>query len=225
MRNIIINGLCRSGNHAITFWMMHNLVDELTKIEDGIYKDSLNKVLYINNVGRKPREYQLVSSIIYEKYNYLFRSYEDSYYNKHSNIIILRDFINMLSSRYKKYGPNIGLNQTYICNINSLISVWKQHAKAKNKQIIIKYNDWIKDKEYRNFIANKINIPNIRDNYKYISEIGQGSSFDNKDNNYINRYKNIKLPKYIIDCILIDLELIEMNKTLFNLDIQDMINI
>lgn len=222
-RNLIINGLCRSGNHAIIFWMIHNLVDKVIEIEKGVYRDEQYKVLYLNNVGRKPKEYNYVISPLLSSYNYILRSYEDSYYNKYTNIIILRDFINMLSSRYCKYGPNLGLNVSYICDINKLICVWKQHIKIANKQKIIFYNKWIIDKEYRDFIGQRIGIANIIDDYRYVSNIGDGSSFDiNQD--YLQRHKQVKLPQYIINHILMDIELIYINKEFFNIDIEDVLS-
>lgn len=220
--NKIINGMCRSGNHAITFWMIHNLVDEVLEIEKGVYRDKDYRVLYLNNVGRKPKEYGHVISSLLESYQYIIRSYEDSYYTRDTKIIILRDFINMLCSRYKKYGPNLALNNSYVSHINQLISMWKQHATGRPQKIVL-YNKWLIDKEYRDYIGQRSDIPNIKDNYTYISDIGEGSSFGN-NKNYLNRYKEIILPKYMIDYILMDRQLISLNKTLFNVNIEDMLN-
>lgn len=218
----IINGLCRSGNHAITFWLLHNLADNIVEIDREVYRDNNHTILYMNNVGRRPKEYLNLPSIIPNSYKYIFQSYEDMYYNKYTTLIILRDFINMLCSRYKKYGPNLALNSSYICSINKLISVWKQHACANHKKIIF-YNKWIIDKEYRDYVSSRINIPNIIDNYTYISSIGQGSSFDSYNKEYLRRYEQIKLPQYIIDHILMDISLIHINKNLFNIDLESIL--
>ena len=45
----IIHGLSRSGNHAIIFWIIHNLVESVEEIDSGIYIDKNRKLCFINS--------------------------------------------------------------------------------------------------------------------------------------------------------------------------------
>jgi hypothetical protein len=210
-----ITGLCRSGNHAIIFWIIHNLVDDIVPVDPYLFIKN-QQLCFLNNANHKPGYFN--NNYWIRQFDIVIKSYEDKYASKNTSLIIVRDFLNLLSSRYKKYQPHIGLDQNYIYNsLYYLIDVWKQHIKCKSK--IIKYNSWLVSKDYRDYISkNIISIPNVADNISYMSDIGEGSSFD--DHNFLERYKLVTLPKYMIDQILTDKELLQLNKEIFNIDIE-----
>lgn len=220
-KNFHIYGLSRSGNHAIIFWIIHNLVDNVEHIGNDIYTDRRNKLCFINNVNIQNK----FNNYIFSSYdfNYIIRSYEDTYFDDKTTAIILRDFLNLICSRYKKYHNdkhNICLNNYYICDLHYLIQIWKQHTKASNR--IILYNEWLVSKLYRDQISkNIIGIENSIDNIKKISAIGGSSTFE--DQNYLNRYSVIDLPKHMKDIILKDSELLNLNKKLFSIDIEEIL--
>ena len=223
MKTYDICGLSRSGNHAIIFWIIDNLVESIQHIGNDIYIDKNQKVCFINNVNIHNK----LNSYIFSSYNfdYLIRSYEDMFFNYQTNIIILRDFLNLICSRYKKYNNykhNICLNNEYICDIHYLIKVWKQHTHSLEKTIL--YNKWCLSKTYRDKVCkNLIGIDNLVDNFDKISKIGGGSSFENKD--YLNRYNLIDLPSHIKKIILEDNELLELNEKLFSIKIESILNV
>lgn len=219
-----IYGLSRSGNHAIIFWIIHNLVDEVHDVGNEIFIDQNYTLCYMNNVNIYNASAKIVrQNLPTNIFNYVIKSYEDIYFNQNVSFVILRDFINLLCSRYKKYKRNICLDTKYICDLLCLIDIWKQHAKKTRYSIY--YNRWILSKEYRDTVSkNVVGIENKIDKIDYVSKIGDGSSFEQNPPeltvSYIERYKQVKLPKYMIEHILKDQNLIELNHKLFNIDIE-----
>lgn len=138
------------------------------------------------------------------KYNYLIKGYEDTLVLDEPcdiNVIIVRDFRNMLASRYKKYCPTLGLDSSYIQDFETLKSVWKQFVKTDKQSniVFINYDKWLTSKVYRNKISIELGISNTHDNINYVSEIGEGSSFiglrlESDKQQYLTRYKQIDLP-------------------------------
>lgn len=224
----IIISMQRSGHHAIIFWLLENLGGYKSSISNNCYWNDETKVYYYNDCNHM--RYSFI-----ENYKYLFTSFEDIYacINRNSDdkiVIILRDFINMFASRYKKFGDKLGLNNYYLQNLDEIIKVWKQHAKTiienynNNNVIGILYNKWLLNKNYRDEICEHFGIKNQKDKIDYVPTIGEGSSFigqklEEKKENYLNRYKNINIPSYILIKIKYDDELIELNKILFNIDL------
>lgn len=222
--------MCRSGNHCIIFWMIDNMGGIRDRREGTVYWNSDNHLYYYNNCSRF--QYNYITN-----YNTLIKSYEDMYNKKPledntTKIIILRDFLNMASSRYRKYNPNFGLDWTYFESIDQIIHHWKLLANEiiNNDNIVgILYNKWLSDKKYRDNISEKLNILNHIDNTDIIPVIGEGSSFkgvqlEDDKNKYNERYLLVKLPEYVIDKILEDDELLELNKILFGIDIRDLLS-
>ncbi len=216
-----IHGLSRSGNHAIIFWIIHNYVDSVKNISKEIYIDENQTLCYLNNVNIY--EPILKNNFPLKHFNVVIKSYEDIEFNKDTTIIILRDFLNLLCSRYKKYPKNICFDEHYICDLLKLINVWKQHTHSPKR--IIKYNEWLISKIYRDKISEQIvGISNKSDNISYIPDIGGGSSFEinyqQDAEQYISRYKQVQIPEYMIDHILSDKELLDLNKKIFSIDIE-----
>lgn len=228
-RNFDIYAIRRSGHHAIIFWIINNLGGFTHKLETFMYWNPHTGVYYYNDCA--DHLYPFVN-----KYNYMIRNYEDAWetygspipqiFSKRKNksitipIIIMRDFINLYASRAKK-------NTFNNLDIDSLIILWKQQAKAiiEKKAFGILYNKWLVDKKYRDLISAKLGIPNKYDNIDYVPEVGQGGSFSSlkleKDRqNYLKRYQMVDISEDIIDKILNDKELVELNKKLFNINLK-----
>jgi len=221
--------MCRSGNHCIIYWMLDNLGGIKQKYEGSAYWNHDTRVYYYNNCSRYAYDF-------IHNYNTLIKSYEDVYYNKSrdniKHIIILRDFLNMASSRFKKYKPKFGLDRTYLESIEQIIILWKILANSiiyDNDVIGILYNKWILDKSYRDEIGEKVGITNINDKTDEVPEVGEGSSFNGVNleidkNIYNERYKMVNLPEDVIDKILSDQDLLYLNKKLFDIDIKEILN-
>lgn len=216
-----IYGLSRSGNHAIIFWMCHNISDDIIETEDQVYFDKENKICFVNNAEIYSTEFR--EKLDLKSYENIIRSYEDSdFIDQDNSFVILRDFLNLICSRYKLYHKQLGYTEKYCTGIENIITLWKKHSTSEK---VILYNQWILSKEYRDKVGRMVNILNIKDNFKYVSPIGNGSSFGGvklyKTKDYLIRYKKIKLPKDIVEVILDDKELAQINKDLFNIDIKN----
>jgi hypothetical protein len=222
-----INGLCRSGNHAIIFWIMHNLTNlQIDKINSNTYHSKDRNVFFQNDTKK------YVTKEDFLKYKYLIKSYEDIFLSQDNMNYIVRDFLNMISSRYKNWNDDLGPYKNdkrfsekyrqFFYSIEEICHCWKQMIK-ENRKII--YNKWVIDKSYRDEISkNLFDIDNINDNTSYVSFLGKGSSFDGMKlqtdkNIYLNRFSQIKLPDYIINYIKKDNELLDLNYHYFNIDI------
>lgn len=221
--NYIVHGLSRSGNHAIIFWLIHNIVESVEMIDSSVFIDPNRILCYINNLNiyegtmkiKFPRDMFPVQIV----------SYEDVEFMQDTSLIILRDFGNLLASRYKKHQPSIGLNNNYICDLLRLIEVWKQHTRSPKRTIL--YNKWLVSKEYRDMVStNVLGVPNTNDKTDYVSSLGSGSSFSNRhirqnEIDYLTRYQQVLLPEYIKRHIIKDDELIQLNKKIFGIDLQN----
>lgn len=216
-KTIKINGLCRSGNHAIIFWILNNISEVADAGYECYVSKNNKKICFLNNVSR------IMNNINSNEYEIVLKSYEDVYIK--DCFYIIRDFLNLISSRYKKFGNQLGTNKNYLTNIEDIIKIWKKMILSDNKII---YNKWIYDKNYRDEIGQMIQVENCNDKTDYVSKIGQGSSFigikKDSSENYESRYEKIKLPDFIIKKILNDKELIELNKNYFKIDMEEKLN-
>lgn len=204
-----IYSLCRSGTHAIIFWIINNLGGFTKEANNHIFINEEIGLFYYNNCNH--HKYYLP-----KKYKILIRNYEDILPKNNTDIIIIRDFGNLLASRYKKYGDNLGLSNEYITDIYKLIDVWKNMIKSNNYKIY--YDKWLISNEYRNKICNDLGIIN-KDKIDYVSAIGNGSSFiginlEENNEEYLKRY-NFLNDKYKT-IIKSDNELIQLNLMYFN---------
>jgi hypothetical protein len=215
-----IYGLSRSGNHAIIFWMCHNISDDIIEAKDQVYLDKKNKICFVNNAEIYSTEFR--KSLDIKSYENIIKSYEDSdFIDQDNSFVILRDFLNLVCSRYKLYHKQLGYTEN-CTGIENLIALWKRHSTSKK---VILYNQWILSKSYRDEVGRIIKILNIKDKFDYVSSIGNGSSFGGvklyKTEDYLKRYEKIKLPKDIVEVILDDKELAQINKNLFNIEIKN----
>jgi hypothetical protein len=217
MKRINFFSLCRSGHHAVIFWLINNLGGCEEEVYLQKYSNPSSGLLYYNNIG-------VYNPTFPENYTWLITNTEDrEFVSGEDNIVIVRDFYNLLASRYKKYGALLGLREKdYITNLQELIGSWKQHAKTfldfPTKGI--SYNAWLKSKTYRDSVAARFSVPNEIDAIDYVPNMGGGSSFvgvqKEKDiESYLHRYKQIELPESIATEVNRDAELASLNTKLF----------
>lgn len=234
MKNINFYSLCRSGHHAIIFWMINNLGGFDESYNDVFFINKKTGLYFYNNVSVRTLEHLQkfydMNFCYATEYNWMIKNYEDELFESNvDNIVIVRDFLNLLCSRYKKWGNELGWSKKYcITNLNVLINHWKQHAVQYDTSNFISYNKWTKDKEYRNKIGIRLGAENLVDNTDYVPNFADGSSFVGlkKEINhtaYEQRYKQIKLPNSFLDIILNDSELLQLNKTIFDISITDIL--
>lgn len=201
--------------------MCHNISDDIIEAEDQVYFDKENKICFVNNAEIYSTEFR--NNINTKSYENIIRSYEDSdFIDQDDSFVILRDFLNLVCSRYKLYHKQLGYTKKYCTGIENLIALWKRHSTSKKA---ILYNQWILSKSYRDEVGRMIKILNLKDNFEYVSRIGNGSSFGGvklcRAEDYLKRYEKIKLPKYMAEVMLDDKELVRINKDLFDIDLSN----
>jgi len=113
------------------------------------------------------------------------------------HVLLLRDPYNNIASviksgisTYRSFNQN-----TFVDNYLKYIEASEKYDQNKN-QIVIYYNQWVTDKEYRKSIAKSLNIPFTDVGF---SKVESGSSFDKfeydgraKEMDVFNRWKNYK---------------------------------
>jgi hypothetical protein len=206
---------------------MHNLTNlQIDKINNNTYHSKDYNILFQNDI----KKYVIKEDFLI--YKYVIKSYEDIFISQDDMNYIVRDFLNMISSRYKKWNDDLGPGKNdkrnfekykqFFYSIEEICNCWKQMMKENRK---ILYNKWVIDKNYRDEISKKLfYIDNINDNTSYVPSLGNGSSFDGMKlqtdkNIYLNRFSQIKLPDNIINYIKADNELLDLNYHYFNIDI------
>ena len=140
------------------------------------------------------------------------------------DILILRDAFNFFASRCAKWNQ---LTRTK--DKQKLIELWKIYAKEYlgetgcliNNKVVVSYNSWFLDKEYRRMLANKLNIPFSYEELNPVVNKGGGSSFDGlkfKENpekmKVTERWKNFVDDDFYRD-IFQDKELVELSNRIF----------
>ena len=231
-----INSLSRSGHHSMMNWLILNLTGlqigwdwKLTSVSD-------TGLFHLSNAGKdKNMSYDLVSKnlpLIKE----LMVSYEDNFPNftifntsnefkgkfslsypnlnftSNKRIIFIRDFYNLLASRYKSnQTPNSFIDlqgdKVHFPVESYFIDLWKSHAKLciENKVSYLKFEDWLHTPNKRNkFLIEVLGYGEIFGNVKNIQ--GTHSSFQNL-NSIDNRISEVNIPSKIKDLINQDPEL------------------
>jgi hypothetical protein len=209
--------LCRSGNHAIIFWIMNNYSTIIDDIPGILYHTSDNDICFINNYNHQT-EINISKDEL--NYNHLLISFEDYLPNNllNNDFFILRSFHNTLASRYKIWKPKLGIHrQQYIHELQDFIHFWKTLARlAISSKQYIYYDKWLVDKKYRDYIMNKLfNRTNINDNTLFVPNIGIGSSYIGKQretsvNNYLTRYETTNIPNSWRNLIEKDVEILSL---------------
>lgn len=187
-----ISGMRRSGNHAIINW---------------IIKQRPGATCFNNNMGPfHPPEDTIIKKIIVKglsKFN-LFVSLEDKWtkdafkaYDPEKfgeaklkfNLLILRDPYNMLASRWVWKDEFGSLFRENLEHRKMIIEMWKDHARIflnwqKNEEevdgernIPVNYNRWFTDKDYREKLAQRLDLKFTDAGKEDISIYGHGSSF------------------------------------------------
>lgn len=176
-------GLRRSGNHAILEWLTINL-GESTKRE--VVKRnriiSYNSACYMNEVNTY-NKIDIKEDIKFCKDNYkdIITSFEDvtpdfniEETKEFKKISIIRDIENLFASRYKRW-IDTGINGMEIDE--EIIKKWKIISDCeKDGVLLIKFENWVSSKEYRDNICEKLQIKKL-DITDTITNFGNGSSF------------------------------------------------
>ena len=252
--------LRRSGQHAIIFWFLKKFelhLEPTSHQSDHFCSPDRVSVHFYNDQPIWPADYNKTNNhynniafkenLSFKNSTFITRNFEDKCLHPRlvdgKNIIIVRDILNLVASRWKMVQQAID-QQPYLYTQESatnlllkfitktvpkIIHIWKKHVIYLNspdpKNVAISYNEWVSSLEYRNQICNILNIPKEVDIINQVPHHGRGSSFIryklDKPSNYLSRYTQVNFPKKIIESLLYDKHLIQLNKDFFNIQIND----
>ena len=199
---IIFYGLERSGNHAIIHWILRNINPDIKVVMPTYVHASVTepKVIFFNDVITSQGAIVPYLEKV-ENYQHLLASVEETYidpyktcipWNKNEpvyKIFILRDPFNCYASRVKSSG-RIETVQDFINKYTHLVNSLRYSSVDSNPILHIYYNKWWQNKEYRDYISNQIEIPNIND-IRIKAREGGGSHFNTE--NYNNRTDEVEI--------------------------------
>ena len=191
-------GLRRSGNHALISWIKAQEKNcyFLNTILAGM-SPFRQKHLHFPNKGFrdeawgnfKPKECFIYS---YEDHS-LAQITKPEYEKKHDlyigktktryDVLLLRDPFNLIASRFKKgyldvRSPDISLADMWIEYAREFVG---ETEYLTHNKVVINYNQWFSDTNYRQAIADKLDIDFSDAGINYVSSYGGGSSFEAQD--------------------------------------------
>lgn len=220
MKSYILFGVQRSGNHGIINLILKSNNKNYVHINNSVLNYNLfNKFSQIEIKNRTNKKGQFIGfkdaeMIILSLENKVIDYTELEKFIDSKCILLLRNPYNNFASLFKSYeNKKLGINRK-IKSINFLKKIWKSYAKNildNNNIIIIIYDLFYKDSNYRNSIFNKLEL---QYDEKYLYEIsGNGiSSFERKNNNasklnIFSRYEKFLDNELYINLIINDIEL------------------
>lgn len=236
----------RSGNHAIIHWFINNVVDKLDH-NNATYCYKKDQLIFYNDVFRRKNKHLpnelLDDNVILKDLPIKMMSCEESYHSLIDdhlqymkldnldindetiyNVFIFRDILNTFSSRKRKFGDSQITSNT----VKNYKSLYDNYLKSKGQNTIcITYNDWLTSKAKRDEFMKFFGFNNDKDNMDFVPSQGGGSSFigrrKDKDENYLNRFSEIKITDNEKNQLL-QREIIDIEKHLFNHDITETLN-
>lgn len=203
-------GLRRSGNHAVLEWLTINLGQSTER--EVIKRNriiSYGNACYMNEVNTYNKiDIKEDIKLCKQNYSSIITSFEDvtpdfniEETKGFKKIAIIRDIENLFASRYKRW-IDTGINGMEIDE--EIIKKWKIISDCeKDGVLLIKFENWVSSKEYRDDICEKLQIKNL-DITDTITNFGNGSSFTGRKKlptaqDLINRKNQIELPKETIN--------------------------
>ena len=227
-----IFGLGRSGHHAMTNWLVKNMVGKELSFKGKSETLHRERLTYINEANldegttmdylKKEKENKFLI-LTYEDcrigYCSLNKSYNftskfcfdydfiDDNYSSERFIFIRNFFDNIASRNYKNTneGGKFDVSKEYF------FELWKQQAKSiiENNHKYLKYEDWITNGDIRQkFLMNVTNTHEL-----YGTQV-KGTKSSYGDNNFLNRFNEKDISEEIKDNILGDRELKHLIKEL-----------
>ena len=206
-KEIRIAGLRRTGNHAIISWLEEQQKDRgiiyhlnNLKVNENPYRYKYQNLTYYHpqhqwaiEQYKKQAGGELVfrDCLIYSYEDYSLRQVFSNYFErKHDlyigktaqryDLLILRDPFNLLASRLKNNFLNVKSRH------QSFINLWIEYAQEylgetnylKHNKVCINYNLWKSDRDYRQELAQKLDIDFTDAGINKVLSHGGGSSFD-----------------------------------------------
>lgn len=201
-KEVRVIGLKRSGNHAIINWIWKQQGQGVTHLNNLPVKINPYRFLYEHYPTPKLKQESLGN---FTEKELLIYSYEDfsledivheSFEKKHDlylgksqkryDALILRDPFNCFASRLKMYINNNVIDQRNTLVTEKGVKIWLGYAKEflgetnflKNDKVCINYNLWCSDLEYRQQLAEQLDLEFTDAEFDRVKGQGGGSSFD-----------------------------------------------
>lgn len=233
----IVSGLQRSGNHMFIKLIIESLPERVLFINDinvrhinylfdinshnGFIYDghylskNISNLVQNKDLNKKKFKFLLISTeeFTIDKlelfYDYLNKNHK--YFKKLFKIFIQRDILNLAASRIQFQNKHKGIGFPMYVD-DAFCKTWYNYFHySKNKNIItLNYNLFITQKQ--SYITEQLSLINITYNKNIILEqtlFGDGSSFHNKNNEYLRRYilfkHNFNIKKILYNSNVIDI--------------------
>jgi hypothetical protein len=239
-----IYGLSRSGIHGITYWLIGHCTssDLFRKIQfqnknENIEKPNVfftkeNHILSYDNYPKGIENNIDLKNIliIRDPYNYFSSVFKKGYI-----IPIIKKINNELNlePELKKFFSEKVMKNPDKFKFEILKQLWKMYAyEALNEtnflfnKIVIKYNTWFENEEYRKSISQKLGWKYSEKNLNHVSSCGDGSSFDHQDYNgkaqqmkTTERFKIYQNQIWFQNLLMQDNEIKKLSKKLFGFDL------
>tara|TARA_A100001015_G_C14771147_1_gene625295 strand:- start:202 stop:849 length:648 start_codon:yes stop_codon:yes gene_type:complete len=197
----IINGMRRSGLHCIVndIILHYNFQNKINLL----FKNDVNLIKY-NNL---PKNHSV----------FLFEDQLNVVQNKmrtQFNIIIIRDIYDNIISRIKKSAGWSKVNKSYLKIMKKILKEILGITNTIPDKIIINYNLYISNHDYRISILKQFGISDIKPFSKEIPHYGGGRTFKPYE-----KRENVIINKDIYDIIKNDLEFLELVRKYYNYDL------
>jgi hypothetical protein len=103
-----------------------------------------------------------------------------------TNIIVLRNPFNVMPSTYKRLERNRLDRKRIEKTIEQRMKLWNSYAnlfvrkrsRSRGPFLGVLYDRWVREKDYRNMVARKLNYVNYDRYIDFVSDAGGGSSFE-----------------------------------------------
>ncbi|MGK7954882.1 MAG: hypothetical protein AB4063_06410 [Crocosphaera sp.] len=204
---IKVVSLRRSGTHAIINWILGHYDYEIGMAKDVAFFNNVTpKINFYRQLAKyhpkklgddaqgKFRErhvlcYNYENACLEDVTAPYFEFNHDIYFGKSQHkydVLILRDPFNTMASIYQGLIEGKTIYSKVHLKRKNITQLWIDYAKEflgetnhlKNKKVLINYNQWIIDKNYRKEISKQLNLDFTDQNLTKVPKQGGGSSFD-----------------------------------------------
>ncbi len=201
-----IIGLRRSGNHVITNWIKEQQEGEVWYLNNiKVYKNPYRELYFyypkphlkLEATGNFIRKDSLIYSYedcdLSEISDPEFAKKHDLYFGKSQaryDVLILRDPFNFFASRLMASRKKINkLDMSFVRNAEQTVAeLWIDYAKEflgqtnrlVHNKVVINYNLWVSDENYRAELATKLNLQSANIGIDAVKRNSGGSSFDGR---------------------------------------------
>jgi len=210
----LINGVSRSGNHCIIEWIQSHCQPcffinniHLEESNENFIQSKHRRKFYAGEYKRFAEENEEKRSLVFSYENRHIKNWSKLKYNlsprRMYRVIIIRDFYNLMASVCKRFITKYNDDHERVSmRIPQHKKAWINHARhvlSSDDYIVIYYDKWVIDKDYRAEIAKTFNQTLNDTTINSVANFNGGSSFDHlhhlnqaQDMNVLNRYETIK---------------------------------